>query len=137
MERPSLGEQELAVLRFIADHGPVPAREVVEKFAAEQELARSTILTKMERLRKKGYLTRRRRQGIYYYSPRVPKAEVLQGLVRQFVEKTLGGSVSPVVVYLAGVEEISDADIVELQRLARKLEAKQEERRAQREEEQK
>jgi predicted transcriptional regulator len=137
MERPSLGDQELAVLRFIADYGPVPARDVVEKFAAEQELARTTILTKMERLRKKGYLTRRRRQGIYYYSPRVPQAEVLQGLVRQFVEKTLGGSVSPVVAYLMGVQEISDAEIAELQRLARQLEVKRGERRAQREEKEK
>jgi predicted transcriptional regulator len=136
MEQPSLGEQEVAVLRYIAEHAPVPARAVVEKFAAEQDLARTTVLTKLERLRKKGYLTRRRRQGIYYYSPRLPQAQVLQGLVRQFVERTLGGSVSPVVAYLAGVQEISDADIAELQRLARQLEAKRNERRVQREEEQ-
>jgi predicted transcriptional regulator len=121
MERPSLGEQEAAVLRFIAEQAPVPARDVVEKFASEQELARTTVLTKIERLRKKGYLTRKRRHGVYYYSPRLPQAEVHQGLVRQFVEKTLGGSVSPVVAYLAGIQEISDADLAELERLAERL----------------
>jgi len=124
MEKVYLGEQEAAVLRFIAERAPVPAREVIEKFAAEQELARTTILTKIERLRKKGYLTRRRRQGVFYYSPRLPQAEVQHGLVRQFVEKTLGGSVSPVVAYLAGIEEISDEDLAELQRLAQELKTK-------------
>jgi predicted transcriptional regulator len=124
MDRPSLGEQELAVLRFIADHGPVPAREVIEKFASEQELARTTILTKLERLRKKGYLVRRRRQGVFYYSSRVPPGELLHGLVGDFIEKTLGGSVSPVVAYLAGMEEISDEDLAELQRLAQELKTK-------------
>ena len=136
MEEVSLGEQEAAVLRFIAERAPVPAREVIEKFAAEQELARTTILTKLERLRKKGYLTRRRRQGVFYYSPRLPQAEVQQGLVRRFVEKTLGGSVSPVVAYLAGIEEISDEDLAELQRLAQELKAKRAGRPADAEEEQ-
>jgi predicted transcriptional regulator len=135
MDIPSLGEQEVAVLRYIAEHAPVPARDVIEKFAEEQGLARTTVLTKIERLRKKGYLTRRRRQGVYYYSPRLAQAEVMQGLMRQFVEKTLGGSVSPVVAYLAGIEEISDKDLSDLQRLAQELSAKRGERQAGRKEE--
>src|SRR5579872_1373989 len=87
LERPSLGDQELAVLRYIAEHAPVPARDVIEKFADEQDLARTTILTKIERLRKKGYLTRRRQHGVFYYSPRVPQTDVLRGLIHDFVEK--------------------------------------------------
>ena len=123
MDRPSLGEQEIAVLRFIAEHAPIPAREVVEKFAGEQELARTTILTKIERLRKKGFLTRRRKNGIFYYSPRLPQAEVLHGLVSDFVEKTLGGSVSPVVAYLMNTRTLSDVELAVLQRLADELPA--------------
>ena len=46
---PRLGEQELAVLSYIAAHAPVAARDVVEQFASEQELARTTVLTVMER----------------------------------------------------------------------------------------
>jgi predicted transcriptional regulator len=122
VKRASLGEQELAVLRFIAEHAPVAAREVVEKFAGEQELARTTILTKMERLRKKGFLTRRRMKGVFVYSPRVPQGEVLQGLVRDFVEKTLGGSVSPFVAYLLQTRPLTADETAVLQRLAEELE---------------
>lgn len=118
----SLGEQELAVLRFIAEHAPVPARDVVEKFAGEQELARTTILTKIERLRKKGFLTRRRREGVFYYSPRQPQGEVIQSLVRDFIEKTLGGSVSPLVTYLLHTRQLTEEETALLRKLASELE---------------
>ena len=128
MEQPPLGAHELAVWRYIADQAPVSAREVAERFARERGLARTTILTMMERLRKKGYLTRRRREGVFHYSPRVPPAEVVQGLVRRFVEKTLAGSVSPLVAYLGKSHPISDAELAELQRLVEELKAQREER---------
>ena len=122
MRSPKLGEQELAVLRFIAERAPVTAREAVEKFGGEQELARTTTLTMIERLRKKGYLTRRKRAGVYVYAPRVPQAEVVQGLVKDFVERTLGGSVSPVLTYLIQARDFSDEELALLQRLADGLE---------------
>ena len=117
MDQPSLGEQELEVWRFIADHAPVTGRAVVAQFAPERGLARTTVLTVIERLRKKGYLTRRRREGVFHYSPRVPAAEVVQGLVRRFVEKTLAGSLSPLVAYLGHSRQLSEAELAELQRL--------------------
>ena len=121
MDRPTLGDQELAVLRFIAERAPVPARDVIDKFAGEQELARTTILTKMERLRKKGFLTRKRLHGVFYYSPRVAQSEVLHGLVKDFVEKTLGGSLSPVVAYLVDTRNLTEEEAAVLRRLAEDL----------------
>lgn len=126
-DKPHLGEQELEVLRFITERAPVTAREVVEGFGGERSLARTTILTVMERLRKKGYLTRRRRDGVFVYVPRVPQAELLNGLVRDFVEKTLGGSVSPVVAYLSRARRLSDGELDELQKLVQDLKAQRNE----------
>jgi predicted transcriptional regulator len=127
MEHPSLGEQELEVLRFVAERAPVSARDVAEQFAETRGLARTTILTVIERLRKKGYLTRKRRAGVFQYSPRVPQSEVLQGLVRHFVEKTLAGSVSPIVAYLVKTRQLSEAEVQELQRLVEELRVETEE----------
>jgi predicted transcriptional regulator len=127
MDSPTLGEQELEVLRFVSDHAPASARQVVEHFAAQRGLARTTILTVLDRLRKKGYLSRKRRSGVFHDSPRVPQAEALQSLVRDFVEKTLAGSASPVVVYLARTKQLSDAEVAQLQRLVEELRAQREE----------
>jgi predicted transcriptional regulator len=123
MEKPPLGEQELEVWRYVAEHAPVSVRDVAARFAEERGLARTTVLTMMERLRQKGYLTRRRREGVYHYSPRTPAAEVLQGLVRQFVEKTLAGSLSPLVAYLGQARKLSDEELADLQRLVEELKA--------------
>ncbi|HTE20179.1 MAG TPA: BlaI/MecI/CopY family transcriptional regulator, partial [Armatimonadota bacterium] len=95
-------------------------------FGQERSLARTTVLTVMERLRKKGYLTRKRREGAFRYWPCVPQAQVLQNLVSRFVERTLGGSVSPVVAYLADAKRISEADLAELEKLVNELRSEKE-----------
>ncbi len=125
MGRLPLGDQELEVLRFIAERAPISAREIADGYGQERSLAKTTVLTVVERLLKKGYLIRRRREGVYHYSPRVPQSELLQDLVQQFVQKTLGGSVSPVVAYLAQGHPLSERDLDALQRLVDELKAQQ------------
>ena len=44
---------------------PPTVGEVAERFGEAQGLARSTILTVMERLRKKGHLTRGKVEGVF------------------------------------------------------------------------
>src|SRR4051812_34301368 len=123
---PSLGEQELEILRFISQHAPVTAGRVVDGYGEERGLARSTILTVIERLRKKGYVTRRKRAGVYHFSARQSQTEVLQGLVHRFVETTLGGSVAPVVAYLSHTRRLTQPELAELQRLADDLKRREE-----------
>lgn len=125
MDRLPLGDQELDVLRYIADHAPISAREVAEGYGDKHGLAKTTVLTVMERLRKKGYLERKRREGIFHYAPRVPQNELLPELVRQFVQKTLAGSVSPVLAYLAHGHSLTPNDLDELQHLVDELKAQQ------------
>ncbi len=129
-ELPNLGEQELQVLRCIAANGPVTARDVVETIGSELGLARTTVLTVIERLRKKGYVTRKLAAGVFVYLPRVPQAALLQDLVKSFVEKSLGGAVSPVVAYLASVKDVSSDDLAEMQRMVDELKIQESKRRA-------
>ena len=127
-DKPNLGEHELEVLRYIDTHGPLAARNVVEAVGQERKLARTTILTVVERLRKKGYLKRKRnREGVFVYTSCEPHAELMQDLVRQFVEKMLGGAVSPVVAYLASVKRLPEEDLAEMQKLVDDLKAGQKE----------
>ena len=125
MRKPPLGELEQDVLRHFAENTtapPLSVREVAETFREERGLARTTILTVMENLRKKGYLTRSKAEGgLFVYRLAVSKTDLLQGLVRGFVEKTLGGSVSPLVAYLADNERISGEDLAELERFVEEL----------------
>jgi predicted transcriptional regulator len=120
---PSIGEQELALLRYIADRGAVSVAEAVEQFGAERGLARSTVLTMMDRLRKKGHLGRRLLDGIYRYRARSSSADLLKTAVRHFVESKLDGSVSPFLAYLSEANDVSDKELRELEGIVARLSA--------------
>ena len=83
---------------------------------------RTTVLNVMERLRQKGYLKRRKSEGVFQYFPSVPKAELLGDLVKDFVETSLGGSVSPFVAYLSRETVVGEDELKELKKLVRDLE---------------
>jgi predicted transcriptional regulator len=117
----SIGDQELALLRFVSDAGRATVAQAVEGFGQPRGLARSTVLTMMERLRKKGHLGRRRVDGVYQYVTRTAPGAALQHAVRTFVDRTLGGSITPFVAYVADREELSDDEIEELESLLAKL----------------
>ncbi len=123
----SIGDQELTLLRYVAEQGEATVGEAAEGFGAPRGLARSTVLTMMERLRGKGYLERRQAEGVFRYSARETDGELLHGVVRDFVERTLGGSVSPFVAYLTETEEVSDVELAELERLVAKLHSRKKE----------
>jgi predicted transcriptional regulator len=120
----SIGDRELALLRHIEARGDSSVGEVADEFGRRHELARSTVLTMMERLRRKGHLTRRLVDGVYRYSPRGATNDVVLGAVRTFVDTTLGGSVSPFVTYLAERTDVSDAELTELEDLVKELQTR-------------
>ena len=124
MDKAPLGASELQLLRHIARGGPASVGQVAESFGGTQGLARSTVLTMMERLRHKGYLTRRRAKGVYVYASSAPDDELLRDAVGRFVQRALEGSVSPFAAYLARRATVSDAELEELERAVEKLRAK-------------
>jgi predicted transcriptional regulator len=125
----SIGDQELALLRFVGDAGRATVAQAVEGFGGPRGLARSTVLTMMERLRKKGHLGRRRIGGVYHYEPRTTPGTALQHAVQNFVHRTLGGSISPFVAYVAEREALSDDELDELESLLAKLQRERQRKR--------
>src|SRR5262245_51336657 len=123
MRTPSLGDQELALLRYITEVAPVSVGEVTAGYGEPNGLARSTVDTVMERLRKKGYLTRRQQDGVFRYTPTVTPQELMNGLVKQFIEGTLNGSLLPFVAYFSQQNRLSAAELAELERLVAKLQS--------------
>jgi predicted transcriptional regulator len=123
----TVGDQELALLRDIAEVGPSTVGEVAERFGEPRGLARSTVLTMMERLRQKGHLEREQVEGVYRYSTLFSEGDLLRGAVRTFVEKTLAGSVSPFVAYLTETGEVSDDELARLEDLVARLKTRKQE----------
>ena len=122
MPRPrTIGRAELEILNYIHDHHPVTVRQVADHVSSTKGHTRTTVLNVMARLSRKGYLSRRQSGGVYQYSPRVAKADLLRRLVGDFVDKALGGSLSPFVAYLSRDAKLSEDDLRELRQLVREL----------------
>jgi predicted transcriptional regulator len=121
--QPNIGRAEMEILRYITDHHPVSVREVADRVCAAKGHVRTTALNVMERLREKGYLKRRKMDGIYQYAPSVPRAELLRTLVREFVNRTLGGSLSPFVAYLIQEGKLSAEELAELRNMVQEMDA--------------
>jgi predicted transcriptional regulator len=124
---PQISRAELEVLRYVQDHAPITARQAAEHFAATRQAARTTVLTLLERLRAKGQVAREKDGSVYVYAPSVPKAEVQRALVRDFIERALGGSLSPFVAYLSREAEVTEDELAELKRLVSELDERREE----------
>lgn len=123
MAKLPVGEQELRILKDLVERGPGSVGELQARYGEPRGLARSTVLTMMERLRRKGYLTRRREDGVFRYSTRNSE-NLLTGLVGRFVDKALGGSVAPFVAYLSEREAIDDDELRDLEKLLERLRAR-------------
>jgi predicted transcriptional regulator len=117
----SIGDQELSLLHFLSARQGSTVGEAAEHFGQPRGLARSTVLTMMERLRRKGHLTRRIVDGVYRYSPRTSPGIAVRQAVQRFVDRTLGGSISPFVSYLAERERLTDEELAELEALLARL----------------
>ena len=127
MSNPSIGDQELALLHYLAEHEPASVGEVAASYGEERGLARSTVLTMMERLRGKGYLKRRQVKGMYRYSTATGPGEAMRSAVGSFVEKTLSGSVSPFVAWMSEHAEVSDTELAQLEALVAQLQTRRKE----------
>jgi len=124
MRMSNLGELEIELLSFISDHSPITVKDALVQFGDPRGLARTTILTVMERLRKKGYLKREDNRGIFEYSPCIKKRDLLRDLTRSFTEKVLGGSPDALVAYLTNDVELTDNQLTELKTLIENMESR-------------
>ncbi|OOG48521.1 BlaI/MecI/CopY family transcriptional regulator [Rhodanobacter sp. C01] len=127
MLKSTIGDQELALLHYIDECGHASVGEVAVGYGEPRGLARSTVLTMMERLRGKGYLKRRQVKGMYRYSTATGPGEAMRSAVGSFVEKTLSGSVSPFVAWLSEHAEVSDTELAQLEALVAQLQSKRKE----------
>lgn len=125
MGTASLGDQEFQILKYVSEHAPVSVREVAAYFAETRDLARTTVLTVMERLRKKGFLDRVKSGGGYVYSPRKEQGTVVKELISDFMDRVLGGSFDPFIAYLSSNAKLTDQQLNDLRNLVDRLENKE------------
>ena len=79
------------------------------------------MLKTIQRLEAKGLLTRVPGEGPVQFRAAIDERRLLPAMVRRFVDGTLGGSLAPLVAYLADSAQLSAKDLAALRSIARKM----------------
>ncbi len=98
---------ELLCLRALWSLGEASVKDVQALVAASRPLAYTTIMTVLERLLRKGRLTRRKAGRAFLYSPVASREEMRKVAVRELIEGFFDGKPEYLLAYLQvqGVKE--------------------------------
>ena len=119
----SLGKLERAAMEEVWKRGEASAGDLHRDSGGRA--AYTTWMTTLDRLFKKGLLTRRKVGRAYVYAPRVSREEFEQGVAADVIDELLGGGAGGAEPLLACiVETLSERDRALLDELSRLVEEK-------------
>jgi BlaI family transcriptional regulator, penicillinase repressor len=117
-----LGPLEVQLLRWLWQRGNGTVREVLD--AGDVEGAYTTLMTTLDRLHKKGLLTREAEGRAFRYYPSQTENQFNGEIVRNAIRHMLGAAESGVAPMSFLVEAISEHDRTLLDQLEREIERK-------------
>ena len=121
-ETPNLTDAELEIMHVVWELDSATVRQVHECLNQRRQLAYTTVMTMMNILEEKGHLTRRKQGRAFRYEPVRPKAQVISGMIDDFVGKVFEGSARPLVLSLVKDRKLSEKDLEEIADMIRETE---------------
>lgn len=115
-QEQSLGQLELEVLKLAWDQPGSSVNDLTDALLQQKSYARTTVLTVIQRLHKKGFLSRKKQGGSFRYFPTDTEKKVMGGLTKRFINKAFGGSAFNLVQHLTQTE-LSEDELDEMRKL--------------------
>ena len=100
--RSELPDLELSCLKILWEAGDLTVREVRERLQALRPLAYTTVMTVLDRLARKGVVTRRKVGRAHLYHAEFARAEARRRAVRRLLDHYFDGSAEALRSFLAG-----------------------------------
>lgn len=111
-------ELELLILKVLWQQAPLLARDVQAALATEgRDLAKTSIITTLNTMVVKKYLTRMKQGNMYLFSPQITESEVGDRVLEDVVDRVFDGSTSAVLLKLFEVKEIDGDELQELRQI--------------------
>jgi len=92
-----LGELETAVMELLWQQPGQTVNEVEERMRQRGGRAHTTVLTTLDRLHRKSYLTREKRGKAFVYTPRYTREEFERGVAQEVLGALLGQLTEPAI----------------------------------------
>jgi predicted transcriptional regulator len=96
---------ELDIMKAVWRDPPVTVRDVQETIRPTRNLAYTTVMTIMDRLHQKGFLSRELQSRTHMYSPAIDYVEVRDEAVKVLVNNFFDGSETGLLQFLNGIPD--------------------------------
>ena len=124
-KRPAISDAEREVLKVLWDHGPDTVRAVQERLdGAGQEWSRSTVITLLQRLEKKGYVASDKSGFAYVFRAVVTREKVMHARLTELADELCDGEAAPLVLAFAEHHRFTPEEIEQFRKLIDALESK-------------
>lgn len=106
--------------------GGLTVAEIWEGVLTERDVSRTTVLNLVDRLEKRGWLTRSKDESVFRYQAAVARATAEKQLANDFVQEFFSGSAMNLVMSLLGSKPVTKSEIRKLQQLLDETDANSE-----------
>jgi predicted transcriptional regulator len=113
----TLTEAELRIMQVLWDKQRATVAEVTEALKDEADLAYTTVLTMMQILERKGYLTHEKSGRAFIYEPVVDKQDASREAVRHVIRRFFNGSPGLLVLNILEAEKITGKELKQLRKM--------------------
>jgi BlaI family transcriptional regulator, penicillinase repressor len=119
---PTISDAERQVLLVLWEHGPSAARVVLAHLArAGSGWSRSTVITLLQRLERKGYVASDKSGHAFLFRAAVTRDELLAKRMSELADELCGGQWTPLLLAFARREKLRPSEVAEMQRLVDEL----------------
>lgn len=124
-QRLPMSDAEREVLKVLWDHGPLLVRDVLGRLADQgQEWSRSTVITLLQRLEKKGYVESDKSQFAYIFRAIVSRQDEMRSRMNDLAGELCDGEAMPLVLAFAERHRFSSEELARFRKMIEGLEAK-------------
>ena len=111
-ERLPMSDAEREVLKLLWNHGPLAVRDVLAKSTqAGQQWSRSTVITLLQRLEKKGYVSCDRSQFAFVFEAAVSREDEMRARMKELASELCDGETLPLVLAFAQQHRFSPDEL--------------------------
>ena len=111
-------ELELQILKILWEGSPQFARDVQGHLAnVGRDLAKTSVITTLNNMVEKRYLSRKKQRNSFLFSPRVSEEMISEQMLGDVVDRVFDGSTSAVLLKLFDVQTVDEEELKELRRI--------------------
>ena len=112
-------ELELEILKVLWADSPLPVREVRARLESDcdRTLAHSSVITMLNIMHRKGFVTRKKDGKAFLFSPKVNRESVTGRMMGDLLSRLFDGSPSALVMNLIETSDVDADELAEMRKL--------------------